>query len=360
MSNIHETVLYVNLDALETNFKYIAAKLSKENKIIAVIKAYAYGLGDIEIAKTLESLGVDFFWVADFDEGVQLRKGGIHLPIIVANPGTKSLKTVLEHNLEPVIYSHKMLDLYSSTQTPIDIHIKFNTGMNRYGFEANDVHPILEKLAQHPNLKLKSICSHLASSDDPQKDGFSKQQIELFNSISANINAKLHREVPTHILNSNGTLRFPIKSSEWIRLGISLFGGLHHDDLKQIFTLKSVISQIRSIEKGDSVGYQNSFIAEEKMKIAVIPVGYADGLNRKLGNSSGHVLINHKKCPIIGDISMDSFMADVTQVDVEEGSEVIIFSPEHSVSLLASELDTIPYEIMATLNRRIERIYLKE
>jgi len=360
MSNIHETVLYVNLNILEKNFKYIKSTLADNNKIIAVIKAFAYGLGDVEIAKKLESIGVDSFWVADFEEGVQLRNEGICLPIIIANPGLKSMEIVVQNKLEPVIYSHKTLDLYLTTNTPIDIHLKFNTGMNRYGFEASEVNLVLEKIIQHPNLKLKSICSHLSSSDDQLKDEFSRKQIDLFNSISKAINTKLNKQIPTHILNSNGALRFPFSSSEWIRLGISLFGGLHHEKLQQIFTLESIVSQVREIAKGDSVGYQNSFIAKEKMKIAVVPVGYADGLNRKLGNSRGHVLINSKKCPIIGDISMDSFVADVSEANVEEGSEVIIFSPEHSVSLLANELNTIPYEIMATLNRRTKRVYLNE
>lgn len=360
MSHIHETVLYVNLNMLEKNFKYIKSKLSKDNKIVAVIKAYAYGLGDIEIAKALETIGVDFFWVADFEEGVQLRNSGISLPIIVANPGFKSHVTVIENNLEPVIYSHRMLDLYAATKKPINIHLKFNTGMNRYGFEANDVHLILDKLVQSPNLILKSICSHLSSSNDKHKDEFSKQQMNTFYSVSNIINTTLDKDIPTHILNSNGTLRFNVNPQEWVRLGISLFGGLDNVELKQIFTLKSVISQIREIKKGDSVGYQNSFIAAKTMKIAVVPIGYADGLNRKLGNSRGHVIIKNKKCPIIGDVSMDSCVVDVSNIEVKEGCEVIIFSSEHSVSHLASDLETIPYEIMATLNRRIKRIYLNE
>ena len=360
MTHINETVLYVNLKILEENFKCLKSKLSKDNKIVAVIKAYAYGLGDIKIAKKLEDLGVDVFWVADFDEGVKLRNAGIKLSIIVANPGSKSMDVVLKNNLEPVIFNHRMLDLYSTANSPVDIHLKFNTGMNRYGFEAEDVSLVLEKISQHPNLKLKSICSHLSSSNDPNKDEFSNGQIELFNSISDTVNTFFNTDIPTHIVNSNGTLRFSINSSDWVRLGISLFGGLYHNELQQIFTLKSVISQIRSIKEGDCVGYQNSFTAKEKMKIAVVPMGYADGLNRKLGNSRGHVLIHNKKCPIIGDISMDSFIADISSITVEEGDEVVIFSPEHSVSLLANELETIPYEIMATLNRRIKRIYLNE
>lgn len=360
MTHINETVLYVNLKTLERNFKSLKSKLAKDNKIVAVVKAYAYGLGDVEIAKKLEDLGVDAFWVADFDEGVQLRHAGVSLPIIVANPGYKSVDVVLKNDLEPVIFNQRMLDLYSTVDTQLNIHLKFNTGMNRYGFEADDVNQVLEKISQHPNLKLKSICSHLSASDDPNKDEFSQRQIKLFNSISNSVNTYFNVDIPTHIVNSNGALRFSIKSTDWVRLGISLFGGMHHSELEQIFTLKSVISQIREVKEGDSVGYQNSFTAKEKMKIAVVPVGYADGLNRKLGNSRGHVLIDSNKCQIIGDISMDSFIADVSDLTIKEGDEVVIFSPEHSVSLLANELKTIPYEIMATLNRRIKRIYLNE
>ena len=360
MFNIHETILLINLDTLEDNFTFLKSKLPDGVKTIAVVKAFAYGLGDIEISKHLEKLGIHAFWVADFEEGLQLRKGGISKAIIVANPGYKSLKTIIKYQLEPVIYNYRLLELYANCKEKISIHLKFNTGMNRYGFEAIDLKKIHTILKKNPQINVESVCSHLSSSNDPNKDDFSEVQIRRFKDICNNLQDSLGKHIPSHIMNSNGTIRFETKSNEWIRLGIALYGGLDHPKLKQIFSLKSVISQIKFIKKGQSIGYQNSFEANKDMHIAVIPVGYADGLNRKLGNQNSQVFINDTACRIIGEISMDSFFADISGVNAVEGQEVTIFNPKYSVSKLAHDLDTIPYEIMATLNRRIKRIYLKE
>lgn len=360
MAHPHETILYVNLNTLEENFNFLKDKLPVGVKIIAVIKAFAYGLGDIEISKHLEKLGVHAFWVADFEEGVQLRKEGITKPIIVANPGFKSIDAIIKYKLEPVLFNHKLLELYANCKDKISVHIKFNSGMNRYGFEQEDLDSVIEKIKTNTHLKVESICSHLSSSNDQSKDKSSKQQLITFNEICHRIENALDKKIPSHIMNSNGAIRFNADSSEWVRIGIALFGGMEHPNLTQIFSLKSVISQIRFVKKGQSVGYQNSFTAEEDMQIAIIPVGYADGLNRKLGNQNGQVFIKDSACKIIGDVSMDSFIANVSNVNAEEGEIVTIFSPKYSVSKLANDLDTIPYEIMATLNRRIKRIYLKE
>jgi len=360
MTNTHETILYINLNTLESNYNFLKSKLSQDVKIIAVVKAYAYGLGDIEISKHLDQLGVYAFWVADFEEGVQLRKAGITRPIIVANPGFKSINTIIEYQLEPVIYNDRLLDLYANQKKSISIHLKFNTGMNRYGFDQENIDSLIEKINANTHLKVESICSHLSSSNDQSKDEFSKQQLIAFNEICHSLEHALGKKIPSHIMNSNGAIRFNADSSEWVRIGIALFGGLEVPNLTQIFSLKSVISQTRHIQKGQSVGYQNSFVAEKDMQIAIIPVGYADGLNRKLGNQNGQVFIKDSPCRIVGDISMDSFIADISNVNALEGEAVTIFSPKYSVSKLANDLDTIPYEIMATLNRRIKRIYLKE
>lgn len=360
MAQVNETILYINLKTLEENFKFLRNKLAAQNKIIAVVKAFAYGLGDVEISKKLETLGVHSFWVADFEEGISLRKSGIKKPIIVANPGAISLDLIFKYQLEPMIYNHRLLDLYIKSNKEIAIHLKFNTGMNRFGFDKNDISPAIGKIKQNPKIKVKSICSHLSSSNEKQKDEFSQKQSKRLKEISEYVNQQLNTIVPTHILNSNGVIRFDNNNKDWVRLGIALYGGLEQKGLKQIFSLKSVISQVRMIHKNESVGYQNMFIADREMKIAVIPVGYADGLNRKLGNNKGQVIINNTPCSIIGNISMDSFIADISNVNAEEGTEVIIFSPKYSVSQLAKDLDTIPYEIMATLNRRIKRVYLNE
>tara|TARA_B100000886_G_scaffold234436_1_gene163917 strand:+ start:2234 stop:3316 length:1083 start_codon:yes stop_codon:yes gene_type:complete len=360
MTNNHETILHINLTTLEANFNFLKSKLPKGIKTIAVVKAFAYGLGDIEISKFLEKLGVHAFWVADFEEGVQLRKEGISKGIIVANPAYKSINTIIKYQLEPVIFNHRLLELYANCKEKVSIHLKFNTGMNRYGFETSDLQKISLLLKNNPQLNVESVCSHLSSSNDPNKDDFSEVQIQRFKNICENLENHLEINIPSHVMNSNGAMRFNTNSNEWVRLGIALFGGLEHPKLKQIFSLKSIISQTRLIKKGQCVGYQNSFVADKDLHIAVIPVGYADGLNRKLGNQNGQVFINDTACRIIGDISMDSFVADISEVYAKEGQEVTIFSPKYSVSKLANDLDTIPYEIMATLNRRIKRIYSKE
>ena len=360
MTNSHETILHVNLNTLEANFNFLKSKLPNAIKTVAVVKAFAYGLGDIEISKCLEKLGVHAFWVADFEEGVKLRKEGISKAIIVANPGYKSVNTIIKHQLEPVIFNLRLLELYANCGGKVSIHLKFNTGMNRYGFEATDLQKILPILKNNPQLKIESVCSHLSSSNDPNKDDFSEGQIHRFKDICKNLEDYLEINIPSHIINSNGAMRFVADSNEWVRLGIALYGGLEHPNLKQIFSLKSIISQTRFIKKGQSVGYQNSFVADKDMDIAIVPVGYADGLNRKLGNQNGQVFIKDTACRIIGEISMDSFVADISEVYAQEGQEVTIFSPKYSVSKLAHDLDTIPYEIIATLNRRIKRIYSKE
>ena len=307
----HETILYVDLKQLEKNFFYLKSLLQKDTKTIAVVKAHAYGLGDVEISKKLESVGVDALWVADFEEGVNLRKNGIKIPIIVANPGAKSYQTIIDNQLEPVIYNLRLLSTYIDNKTPLNIHIKLNSGMNRYGFDSAELDELILLLQSNPFLKVSSICSHLSSSNDQNKDAFSKTQIRL--------------------------RLFKIIRSSW-----------------------GTISQIRNIESGASVGYQNAFTATKKMKIALIPIGYADGINRKLGKGLGTVLIDNKPCTIIGQVSMDSLMVDVSNTNAQEGDKVILFDSQLNLQKIATDLETIPYEKMATLNRRIKRIYLDE
>ena len=360
MSNTHETILYVNLKTLEDNFYFLKNTFCKHNKVIAVVKAFAYGLGDVEVAKKLESLGVDGFWVADFDEGVRLRKNSISKPIIVANPGFKSKAKVLQYNLEPVIYSHRMLNLYCSAGEQVNVHLKFNTGMNRYGFDIEELDELIQVIKCNKHIKINSICSHLSSSNDKRHDSYSNDQIHKLELISKRLKSTFGTAFPKHILNSNGVLRFASEQGDWVRLGISLYGGLEHPKLNQTFTLKSVINQIRQVKAGDRIGYQHSFTATKSMQIAIVPVGYADGLNRKLGHSKGKVLVNNKPCSILGEISMDSMMVDVSNAKATEGDDVIIFSPEQDVMNLSKRLGTISYEVMATLNRRIKRIYLNE
>ena len=357
MGMTHETILEVNISQLKDNLNYLKSKLKAETKIIAVVKAYAYGHGDIFLAKKLEKFGVYALWVADFEEGSRLRDSGITIPIIIANPGTKSKNQIITNKLDIVIYNFNLLEVYGKLNKEINIHIKFNTGMNRYGFNPDEIELLINTLQKYPKLKVQSICSHLAATDNPEKDNFTKTQFlvfdKIFDAFSKGINQKVYR----HILNTNGVLRFANKEYEMVRLGIGLYGVSTDENLQQISTLKSIVSQIRTIKKGEQIGYGSSFTATQNMTIGIIPFGYADGLNRKLSDKKGKVLVHGIPCPIIGKISMDSCIVDLSNSTAKTGDEVIIFGKENTTLSIAKKLGTIPYEIYATLNRRIKRVY---
>jgi len=357
MGIIHETILKVNINRLKSNFTYLKSKLKTKTKIIAVMKAYAYGHGDIILAKKLEEFGVHALWVADFEEGSRLRENGVQIPIIIANPGAKSTKKIIENNLDVVIYNFKLLQLYGELNKEICIHIKFNTGMNRYGFNPDEIELLAKVLLKYPKLKIQSICSHLAATDNPKKDEFTNKQFLVFDRICTTFFQELGYEVDRHILNTNGVLRFAKNEYEMVRLGIGLYGIADDNHLQQISTLKSVVAQVRKITQGDQIGYNASFVAATDMQIGIIPFGYADGLNRKLSAKNGAVIINNTHCPIIGKISMDSCIVNLSNTATKTGDEVIIFGTENTVLSIAKKLDTIPYEIFATLNRRIKRVY---
>jgi len=354
----HETKLTIDLNKLEYNFNYLKNKLNNNCKIIAVVKAFAYGHGDIEISKKLEKLGVHALWVADFEEGINLRKSGIKIPIIIANPGYKSIEEIIKFNLDVVIYNSDILDYFISENKKINVHIKCNTGMNRYGFNQEEMEELVRKLKETPCLNIQSICSHLASTDDNSKNKDTLKQIHLFKSVAKNFERGLSVKIDKHILNSNGLLNFPEHHLEMVRLGIGLYGSANDNKLKQISKLTTIISQNRNIQTGDKVGYTSSFITPNDMNISIVPVGYADGLNRKLGDEKGEVLIQNMLCPIIGKISMDSFIVDTSKIEVKVGDAVEIFGKNNTVIKMAGKLNTIPYEIYATLNRRIKRIYI--
>jgi len=357
MSEPYETILEVSIKKLINNFNYLKAKLNSNTKIIAVVKAYAYGHGDIMIAKQLESLGVHALWVADFEEGVRLRKSGIKTPIIIANPGRKSTKQILKNKLDVVIHNFDLLKIYANTGQNIKIHIKFNTGMNRYGFNTNDSKQIVTELNKYPNLNVSSLCSHLIASEDPTKDRITKKQFNLFEKTCDLFTTLLGYKVDRHILNSFGVLRFAHKEYEMVRLGIGLYGGIDYKNIKQIASFKSIVTDIKEVQKGKSIGYNAAFTAEKNMRIGIIPLGYADGLNRKLGEGNGIVLINDTPCKIIGKISMDSCTVRLPNSKIKIGDQVIIFGNKNPINSISKKLETIPYEIYATINRRIKRIY---
>jgi alanine racemase len=357
MTVIHETILKIDLNKLANNFNYLKSKLKPNTKIIAVVKAYAYGHGDIVIASYLEKLGAHALWVADFEEGARLRKNGINIPIIIANPGTKSTQEIIDNKLDVVIYNSELLNLYGKLNTEIRIHIKFDTGMNRYGFDASEVESVVADLQKYPKLNIQSICSHLAASDNITEDSFTNAQFKVFDNVSISLSNSLSKIIDRHILNTNGVLRFSNKEYEMVRLGIGLYGVNNDKNLQQVSTLKSVISQIRNIKKGSKVGYDASFLAKEDMIIGVVPFGYADGLNRKLSTKNGVIIVQNIACPIIGKISMDSCMINLKGTTAKTGDEVVIFGEENTISSIAIKLSTIPYEIFSSLNRRIKRVY---
>lgn len=357
MQTANETILSIDLKRLEHNFNYLKNKITAKTKIIAVVKAFAYGHGDIKISQKLEKLGIYALWVTDFEEGVILRKSGIKSKIIVANPGIKSYNKIIKYKLDVVIYNNRLLNLYCSKKRKINIHIKFNTGMNRYGFDEIELENIIDKLKTNQHLNVVSICSHLASSDKINKKDFTKMQIFKFKKIGCSFEKLLEKKILKHILNSHGLINFPQYQLDVVRLGIGLYGSAKDSKLLPISTLKSVVTQNRNVNAGDCVGYGLSFIAQKKINISIVPVGYADGLNRRLSNKVGSVIINGQKCSIIGKISMGNFAVDTTKVIVKEGDIVEIFGDNLSVLSIAEKINTIPYEIYSTLNRRLKRIY---
>jgi alanine racemase len=367
----HETVLEIDLNALIHNLNFYRSKLKPETKVMAMVKAFSYGSGSYEIANTLQFHRVDYLAVAYADEGVELRKAGINLPIMVMNPDEQSIDSIIKYNLEPEIYSFRILSLledtlqhYVTKEKIVDIHIKLDTGMHRLGFLKDEINELVKHLSENNFIRVKSVFSHLAASENPDFDYFSRQQIELFEEMSNKIITSFSYPILRHILNTSGCVRFPEAHYDMVRLGIGLYGisadNSEVNDLHNVGTLKTIISQIKNINANETVGYGRKFIAEKDMKIAVIPIGYADGLNRKYGNGKGKVLINNKFVPIIGNICMDMCMIDVTDVDAKENDEVIIFGKELPITEMAEILETIPYEILTGISRRVKRVFYQE
>jgi alanine racemase len=368
----HETVLEINLNALVHNLNYYRSKINPDTKLMAMVKAFSYGTGSFEIANSLQFHRIDYLAVAYADEGVELRKAGITVPIMVMNPEEQSFDSIIQHSLEPEIYSLRVLEMLENTirknilpmNKPVKIHIKLDTGMHRLGFMENDLDELVRRLSENPMLFVQSAFSHLAASEDPKEDNFTRKQIETFRQMGRRITEVTDHPVLMHILNSAGISRFPAEQFGMVRLGISLYGiadlAEDQEKLQSVATLRSTISQIKSIGKGEAVGYNRSFIAKNEIRIAIIPIGYADGLSRTLSNGKGTLVINGSRVPIIGNVCMDMCMADITGVAAEEGDEVIIFGQEKPVPELAREMETIPYEVLTGISRRVKRVYYHE
>ena len=368
MSKVQETVLEIDLNALSHNFNYLKTKLSPETKFMAVVKAFAYGSDAIEIAKHLESLHVDYFAVAYTHEGVALRDAGITTPIMVLHAQSVNFKMIIERCLEPCLYSAKILNEFIAVagyegQTDYPVHITFNTGLNRLGFWENDVAYIGSILKKTRAIAVKSIFSHLAASEDESESDFTHQQIATFETIASNFKSIMGFMPWLHICNTSGVINYPEAHLDMVRCGIGLYGfgnsAQEDEQLKPVARLKSVISQIHNIEPNETVGYNRAYKSSGYEKTATIPIGHADGISRTYGNGKGYVKINGKIAPIIGNVCMDMIMVNITDIDCNEGDEVVIFDAENKASDLAEAAHTISYEILTAVSRRVKRLVLK-
>ena len=368
MPKAQETVLEIDLNSLKHNVEYIKSKINKGTKFLAVVKAFAYGSDANTIAKYLQDLDVDYLAVAYVSEGVALRDAGIVKPILVLHPQAINFKTLIERCLEPSLYNAKILNEFIAVasnegQTNYPVHIKFNTGLNRLGFWENDVDYIISKLKKTNSIIVKSVFSHLAASEDLFEEKFTNQQIQNFKKITSEFLKKLDYQPLLHICNTSGILNFPDAHFDMVRTGIGLYGfgnsENENENFKPIASLKSIISQIHHIEKGETVGYNRAYKSEGVIKTATIPIGHADGIGRQYGNGKGYLIINDKPAYIIGNVCMDMIMVDITNIECKEGDEVIIFGKHpHSATQFSKTAQTISYEILTAISQRVKRLIL--
>ncbi|MCB0667557.1 MAG: alanine racemase, partial [Saprospiraceae bacterium] len=364
----HQTVLEVNLAALARNLKVLEGFLTNSKiKMMAMVKAAAYGSGGVEIARFLTSRHIDYLAVAYLDEGVELRKAGITLPIMVLNADINAINRILAYDLEPEIFSlaqlKQVLRYANQYGKKIPIHLKVETGMNRLGLERQELDEVLGLLEDSHNVEVKSVFSHLAVSDDDQERSFTHSQIEQFREFAAKISDSLAVKPIWHLANSNAIVRYPEAQFDMVRLGIGMYGiGMpRHLSLEPVHTLRTFVSQVKVLHEGASIGYGRTEKVRGTMEIATIGIGYADGLIRKAGNRRYAVVINGRYAPIVGNICMDMTMIDVTGIeDIEIGTEVIVFGKEPTIDMLAQAADTIPYEVFTSLSARVKRIYTYE
>lgn len=363
----HETILEVNLNALVDNLNYFRSKLRPETKMMCMVKAFAYGSGSVEVARTLQHHRCDYLAVAVADEGAELRREGIRIPIVVMNPEKGSFGMIFDNKLEPEIYSFRLLDAFIASAEKLGvidypIHIKIDSGMHRLGFEPQDMEKLLTRLKNQTQVKVRSVFSHLSGSDDAKFDAFTREQMATFTACADQFSATFSHHIMRHILNSAGIERFPEFQFDMVRLGIGHYGisSLPEANLKQVCALKTIILQIKTVKAGETVGYSRKGIVPTDKRIAVIPIGYADGFDRKLGNGVGEVLINGQRAKVIGNVCMDLIMIDVTDIDAQEGDQVEIFGDHLTISEVAAWLKTIPYEVLTSVSRRVKRVYFQE
>ena len=369
----HETVLEINLNAVVHNLNLFRSRLKPETKLMVMVKAFSYGAGSYEIANTLQFHRADYLAVAYADEGVELRKAGITLPIMVMNPEEQSFDAMIRYKLEPEIYSFRILNHFTDllkhksaelNNERMPIHIELETGMRRLGFEEDELNELIIRIKNNKYIKVASVFSHLVAADEPVHDEFTNEQIRLFDKMSMQLVAHFKYPVIRHILNSAGVLRFPQAQFDMARLGIGLHGVAattnEQRQLQMVSTLKTTVSQLRQVKAGDTVGYSRKGVAKTDMMVATVGIGYADGLNRKLGNGVGKMLVMGQFAPIVGSICMDMTMIDVTGIPAREGTEVVVFGQDYSIMEISKQLDTIPYEVLTSISERVKRVYFHE
>jgi alanine racemase len=365
----HETTLEINLTALVNNYNYFKSLLKPTTKIMVMVKAYSYGSGSFEVANALQHNQVDYLAVAYADEGVELRNNGISLPIMVMNPEETSFDTLIEHNLEPEIYCHRILNAFEDyikikQIKNYPIHLKIDTGMNRLGFNPEEINEVATQVNNSDCFKVASTFSHLVGADEQIHDDFTNQQIKQFEKASSELESILGYSVIKHILNSNGIARFTNAQQDMVRLGIGIYGIVepaeHQQKLEPVYTLQTTVSQIKHIKKGETIGYSRKGIATKNMTIATLPIGYADGINRKLGNGNCSFIVNNQACKTIGNICMDMCMIDVTGLTIKEGDKVEFFGKQQNIRVISDALQTIPYEVLTGISRRVKRVYFQE
>ncbi len=369
----HQTLLEINLDALVHNLNIYKGMLNPGTRIMAMVKAFSYGSGSFEIANVLQYHGVDYLAVAFADEGNELRNAGISLPIVVLNPELHNLDILFRYNLEPEIYSLSLLKRIASeaqhfknfnAENPFPVHLKIDTGMHRLGFMKDEIRELITVLKAYPNLRVASVFSHFAASDLARFDPFTRQQASEFDEICQHLEKELGHTFLKHISNSAAITRFPEYHFDMVRVGIGLYGidpsSALSGHLQNVTTFKTVVSQVKNLAAGESVGYNRAALLQKNTRIAIVPVGYADGLNRSLGNGIGYMMVNGQAASIIGNISMDMCCLDISGIDAAEGDEVIIFGEKPTIEEIAGKLRTIPYEVFTAIPSRVKRIYFSE
>ena len=363
----HETVLKVNLSALIDNVRYFRSLLKPETKLTCMVKAFAYGAGSVEVSKALQASGlVDYLAVAVADEGVELRRAGITLPIIIMDPEVAAMDLILENNLEPNVYSHQSLKTVIAAAEAkglenVPIHVKIDSGMHRLGFYKEDMPWLIERLGSTKAVRVASVFSHLAGSDEPQFDAFTLDQIHYFDSCAEELKAGLQYPIIKHICNSAGIERFSQYQFDMCRLGIGLYGfSFAGAKLHNVCTLETTILSVKTVKAGETIGYGRHTTLKEDRVIAVIPIGYADGFDRRFSNYGGEVWVRGKRCPVVGNVCMDQAMIDVTGADARPGDIAEVFGEHMPLEELANKLGTITYEILTSVSRRVQRVYSYE